>query len=164
MPIINPFEDHSGEDWSGFNLASLDMNNVNFSGADLSGANLSGAILNTVNFTAATLDDINLDGSDCRFVVFDNAAMNRASCREVDFAFASFLGTTLEDAIMWRSRMERATLNEVNGKNTLHDTAAWFRSDRKGWIEYSPSDIWPTQYTFQMFLTTAERDIIEAGR
>lgn len=104
-------------DYTGANLAGLDLRGLDARGAVLSDASFRGA-----NLTGAKLDDAVLIRAD-----FLSASLERASLRKADLTHA-----VLEAARFEGAKLERATLAHAEAQEAVFDRAALAHADLTG--------------------------------
>lgn len=99
---------------SGINLSDANLSYAKLNVARLSGANLSGAILNNCSLNVANLIRADLTRSQLRQASFIRAELIRTDFSRADMCEANFNSADLREATLRQGNLRRANFNEAN--------------------------------------------------
>lgn len=135
----------SGANFTGSNLAGINLSNADLSGANLTGTNLGAANLTDcklynsnltgVNFTDANLTRANFLATNMQYVNLRNANLKQALLQEANLKYAILNGANLQSANLLLANLEGADLQNANLSNAL--------------IEYIPTSTPTSKTTYE---------------
>jgi len=96
-----------------WNLAGMDLSNLDLSGAVFEKADLSGANLSRTNLTDANMKNANLSSTNLKEARFDNTRLQRANLHKADMRWTTLIGTKFTTANLSEANFLEADISNV---------------------------------------------------